>query len=166
MQNFANTFFQNPHWIRKDQLAIEKFADFSEDYLQKVRYNLQQAVSDKPVATVILTTYNEEANIVRCLDSIAGNKTIFPFEVVVVNNNSSDRTAEALDYLGQKYYDQPIQGSGPARQMGMEKARGQYILLGDADCLYPETWIEKMVKTLTKNNTAVVYGRYSFMGSK
>ncbi len=163
MNTFVNTFFKNPKWIDPQVLKIETLGEFSADYLAEVRDNLKKAVSDEPLVTVVLTTFNEEANIVRCLDSISRNKTSYPFEVVVVNNNSTDLTEESLKMLEVRHYDQPVQGSGPARQMGQEKARGKYILLGDADCLYSEDWIEKMIRKMEKPNTAVVYGRYSFL---
>lgn len=116
--------------------------------------------------SIIITTYNEEANVVRCLNSIASNKTAYPFEIVLVNNNSTDNTTTALKALDVTFLEQPVQGSGPARQLGLENARGKYILLGDADCVYPEKWIQKMVDLLKTRDTAVVYGRYSFFTEK
>ena len=47
--------------------------------------------------------------------------------------------------------------------MGMEQARGKYILLADADCVYPTSWLEEMMKVLDKPGVACVYGRYSFI---
>lgn len=159
-------FFKNPAWIDKDLLNINQFDDLPELYISQVRDRLKSVVSDEPVVSVILTTLNEETNVVRCLDSISRSKTSYPFEVVLVNNNSTDKTLAAYESLDVEYHNQTIQGSGPSRQMGIEHAKGKYILLGDADCLYPESWIQKMVDHLKKQGTSVVYGRYSYLADK
>ena len=166
MSIIIRNFFKNPTWLPTELLSIEEFKDFPKDYITQVRDALMNSQSENPVVSIILTTYNEEANVVRCLDSISRNKSKYPFEVVMVNNNSTDETVKALEALGVAYQNQDIQGSGPARQMGLENSRGKYILLGDADCIYPERWIEEMVNQLKKKDTAVVYGRYSFISEK
>ena len=81
----------------------------------------------------------------------------------MVDNNSKDNTKKTLDKLNVTSYFQIIQGCGPARQMGMEQARGKYILLADADCVYPSCWLDEMMKQLTKPGVVCVYGRYSFL---
>jgi len=58
---------------------------------------------------------------------------------------------------------QPIQGCGPARQMGQEAARGEYILLADADCFYPPNWLDEMLRELRQPGVVCVYGQYSFI---
>lgn len=166
MSSFFTNFLGNPSWIPHEYLGIEQFSGFPSGYVAEVRRNLKQVVSETPHVSVILTTYNEEANVIRCLDTIARNKTKYPFEVIVVNNNSTDNTIAALRALDIEYHEQPVQGSGPARQMGIEKAKGKYILLGDADCLYPDSWIEDMTRLLESRDTAVVYGRYCFLSEK
>src|SRR5690606_28868491 len=55
---------------------------------------------------------------------------------------------------------------GPARQMGQENAIGEYVLLADADCIYPECWIDAMMDKLTLPGIVCVYGRYSFIADK
>jgi glycosyltransferase involved in cell wall biosynthesis len=110
-----------------------------------------------------VAAWNEEVNILHCLASLSKNKTTIPLEIIVVNNNSTDKTGKTLDQLHVKTVFQGIQGWGPARQMGMEKAKGKYILLADADCYYPENWVNEMVAALEKNGVACVYGRYAFI---
>lgn len=156
-------FFRNPRWIRKEYLQVEKFNDFPSEYIAEVRKNLHAAVSDQPEVSILLCAYNEEANLVRCLDSLSKSKTSYPFEVVMVNNNSTDNTIAAIRALDLPYYNQTIQGAGPSRQMAIDHARGKYILLADTDCVYPPGWIQKMVDLLRTDGTAVVYGRHSFM---
>ena len=84
-------------------------------------------------------------------------------EIIVVNNNSKDRTQDTLDQLHIRSMFEEKQGCGPARQTGQENALGKYILLADADCIYPDCWVEKMMKVLEKPGVVCVYGRYSFI---
>ena len=59
-----------------------------------------------------------------------------------------------------------MQGVGPSRQLGQKHAAGKYILSADADCLYPEKWIDQMTKTLMKEGNVFVYGRFSYISDK
>ena len=156
--------FKNPSWINADLLAYQKLDDIPQSVFDEVNQNLDKVTNKtNPLATIIIAAWNEEANIVRCLYTLSKSKTNFPFDIIVVNNNSKDRTQETLDKLHIKSLFQIKQGCGPARQMGQEQALGKYILLADADCLYPQDWVQKMLEVLTKPGVVCVYGRYSFL---
>jgi len=86
-----------------------------------------------------------------------------PFEIIVINNNSTDRTQDTINRLHVKRLFEARQGPGPARQTGQENALGDYILLADADCIYPSCWLTEMMKVLQKPGVVCVYGRYSFI---
>src|SRR5690606_16764929 len=83
--------------------------------------------------------------------------------IIVVNNNSSDDTQLTLSKLNVKNYFQRIQGCGPARQVGQLNAKGKYILLADADCIYPTCWLDSMLGKMQGKGVVCVYGRYSFL---
>lgn len=127
---------------------------------------MQKVVSKDPLVTVVVAAYNEETNILRCLDSLSKTKSKYPFDILVVNNNSKDKTQETLDRLGAQSVFQAKQGPGPARQMGQEKARGKYVLTADADCFYPEKWVEIMTRALSRPGVVFVYGDYAFLTDK
>src|SRR5690606_14446285 len=122
--------------------------------------------SEKPEVSIVIPAYNEEINIIACIDSLSHMRTKVPFEIVVVDNNSTDLTWDSLRKLEVNAFIQKIQGPGPARQLGMEKAKGKYILTADADCMYPPTWLTIMHKHLSKEGVSCVYGRYSFIENK
>ncbi|MDQ4140956.1 MAG: glycosyltransferase, partial [Bacteroidota bacterium] len=111
----------------------------------------------------VITAWNEEVNILRCVASLSQMKTKHPFEIIVINNNSTDKTQETINKLWVKSFIERTQGAGPARQLGQEKATGKYILTADADCFYPACWIDEMMKVLQKPDVVCVYGRYSFI---
>ncbi|HEX8334346.1 MAG TPA: glycosyltransferase family A protein [Segetibacter sp.] len=111
----------------------------------------------------MITARNEEVDILKTVGSLAQQTTQIPFEIIVVNNNSSDRTQDTLDRLNIRTFFQPKQGWGPGRQMGMENALGKYILLADCDCIYPPQWVDKLTAALQNPGVVSVYGRYSFI---
>ncbi|GAA5034688.1 glycosyl transferase family A [Marivirga lumbricoides] len=156
-------FFKNPIWINDDLLQIENYDSLNENIFTSINDRLIKITSKKPQVSIIISAWNEELNIIRCIDSLSKLQTEIPFEIIVVNNNSTDRTQESIDKLQVRKFFQPIQGCGPARQLGQEEALGKYILLADADCLYPPKWLNLMIAKLKRNNVVCVYGRYSFI---
>ena len=110
-----------------------------------------------------MPAYNEEDNIVQTLASLCNNETQRSVEIIVVNNNSKDRTEELAKACGVTCLQQTIQGITPTRNFGLAHARGKYVLNADADTIYPKDWIEQMVKPLDNDNVAITYGRFSFI---
>lgn len=112
--------------------------------------------------SVIIPAYNEEKKIGECLGSLVNQNTTQKFEVIVVDNNSKDKTAEiARQYeskLNLKIVVQKIKGRGAARQKGFHQAKGEIILSTDADTIVPPSWIEKFSKTLQESNAVAVTG--------
>ena len=92
--------------------------------------------------SVVIPAYNEEKRIGHCLKSVF-NQTVKPYEVIVVDNNSTDRTVEIAREMGAKVVVQPLQGATYARNMGFDEAKGEVIARTDADTIVPNDWIEK-----------------------
>lgn len=155
--------FNNPRWLAPLEHSYRCYEEIPDEVFDRINQGLSRLTSQQPLASVIVAAWNEEVNILRCVASLSRMKTSIPFEVIVVNNNSTDKTQQTLDRLHVSSYFQGIQGWGPARQMGLEKARGKYVLLADADCLYPEGWMDEMVQALQQPDVVCVYGRYSFI---
>lgn len=123
-------------------------------------------LKENPDVTVIIPAYNEEQTIVRTLNSICQNKTSYSVEIVVVNNNSTDDTEKLVRACGVTCVTEKKQGITFARNYGLTHARGKFIVNADADTIYPKHWIEALVKPLEKNQTALTYGRFSFLSQK
>ncbi|HRD57521.1 MAG TPA: glycosyltransferase family 2 protein [Ferruginibacter sp.] len=159
-------FFSDPTWINRYKYSYNNFSEIPPSVFDEINARLDKVVSDNPLVSVVISAWNEEVDILKTVGSLASSRTQFPFEIIVVNNNSTDNTQTTLDKLHIRNCFQPIQGWGPGRQMGMEQAKGKYILSGDSDCIYPDCWIEKMTTQLQTPGTASVYGRYSFISEK
>lgn len=156
-------FFNNPKWLNPLKFDYPSYEEVPPVVFKKINEKLDNLQSDKPLVSILIAAWNEEVNIIHCIASLANMKTKIPLEIVVVNNNSTDKTQQTLDSLHVKTYFQKIQGWGPARQMGLENARGKFVLLADADCFYPETWVDEMINVLDQPGIVCVYGRYSFI---
>ncbi|HUC88189.1 MAG TPA: glycosyltransferase family 2 protein [Candidatus Binatia bacterium] len=96
--------------------------------------------------SLVIPAYNEERHLRVCLDSV--QKQIYqPDEVLVVDNNSTDKTAEvAKTYSFVHLINESRQGRVFARNAGFEAAKGELIVRVDADTQMPADWLEHIVK--------------------
>jgi len=78
--------------------------------------------------TAVVITKNEERNITRCLNSIA-----FADELIVVDAESSDKTADLARAAGATVFVRPWPGYGPQKNFGRTQAHGEWLLFIDAD---------------------------------
>lgn len=109
--------------------------------------------------SVVIPAFNEELTIPNCLVAFVNQNTEEMFEVIVVDNCSTDKTAEvALAFknrLNLKVIFEKKKGRGAARAKGFKSARGEIIFSTDADTVAPSNWIEKFTGKLDKNTGAV-----------
>ena len=131
--------------------------------LDGIRSGFQQLLNGTPEVSIVMPAYNEEACILKALMCLSKSKTLRSVEVIVVNNNSGDRTAVLANATGVRCILESVQGITAARNAGLAAARGKYILNADADTLYPPNWIEEMITPLENDTVASVYGRFSFI---
>ncbi len=123
----------------------------------------QYQAPDAPVVTIVIPAYNEEENILNPLVSISANPPTIPFEIIVVNNNCTDRTEELVVAAGVKCIRESNPGVTAARTAGLHAARGKYVLNADADSIYPAGWIQSMIPPLENDGIAITYGRFAFL---
>lgn len=158
-----------PKWVKTHLSLSTNYWQLNSDAKLKVAKGLSQYTSNKDVkASIVIPAWNEEDSIFVTLSSLAEQQLPFKCELIVINNNSTDRTQEILDELGVKSILETRQGVGYARQTGLENAKGKYFLCADADCIYPKTWVAKMVDTIESNEAkgaVAVYSDYSFITS-
>lgn len=95
--------------------------------------------------SVVIPAYNEERRIAHCLRSVF-NQTKKPLEVIVVDNNSTDKTAEIASEMGARVVTETHQGATFARNKGFNEAKGDIIARTDADTIVPNSWLEKFNK--------------------
>jgi glycosyltransferase involved in cell wall biosynthesis len=99
---------------------------------------------NNPRISIIIPAYNEERYLASCLESVAA-QTVRPYEVIVVDNNSHDKTAEiARRYPFVKLLHEPRQGIVYARNAGFDAASGDILARTDADVVLPPDWLERI----------------------
>lgn len=97
----------------------------------------------------IIPIYNAEATLKRCLDSILVRITP-DYEIILINDSSTDNSLEICEEYAAKYpqvsvYTFPNAGAGAARNRGLEKAKGKYILFCDSDDWYNSEELNKLL---------------------
>ncbi len=116
--------------------------------------------------SVIITAYNEERFLVEALRGL--DNQIFPredFEIIVVDNASTDRTAEvAKKYGADRVIYEARKGTNQARQTGLKVSRGRIVAFLDADCVPPPGWLTRIYEKLSakKKKCVAIAGAYVF----
>lgn len=101
--------------------------------------------------SLIIPTYNEERHIRKCLEAVAA-QTVMPDEVIVVDNNCSDRTVEiARSYDFVTIIKESKQGRGYARSAGFNAATGALLGRIDADSRLDVNWVEVAKKSFEQD---------------
>ncbi|KPQ44514.1 MAG: dolichyl-phosphate mannose synthase related protein [Candidatus Methanoperedens nitroreducens] len=109
--------------------------------------------------SVIVPTYNEEANITACLQSLC-NQTISrdEYEIIVVDGNSNDRTYELAQVYADEVMTQTSKKVGGARNDGVLRACGDIVATTDADCIIPPEWLEIIKNDFESHDIVQLYG--------
>jgi glycosyltransferase involved in cell wall biosynthesis len=111
-----------------------------------------------PKVSIIIPNYNQTKFLREAIQS-ALNQTYKSFEIIVVDDGSSDNCREMVDEFGEqvRYRWQENKGLGGARNTGIRAAQGELIGLLDADDMWKPTFLEKMVYLASQNPDAGVY---------
>jgi glycosyltransferase involved in cell wall biosynthesis len=95
--------------------------------------------------SVIIPAYNEEKYLRKCLESLRG-QIEKPDEIIVVDNNCTDRTAEIAKSSGAIVIEEKNQGMIYARNAGFNAAKYEILARTDSDTILPKDWIIKVKK--------------------
>jgi glycosyltransferase involved in cell wall biosynthesis len=108
------------------------------------------------LVSVVIPVYNGERFLARALDSALA-QTYRDLEVIVVNDGSTDGSAEVLARYGHRIMvvSQENRGCASARQSGVERSRGEFVAFLDQDDEWASNKIERQVDALTRYPSAV-----------
>jgi hypothetical protein len=114
---------------------------------------------------VVLPCLNEEGSVGRCVEIArdAMAEAGLAGEVIVVDNGSTDRSAVVAERAGARVVDESRPGYGSALRAGFHAARGDYVVMGDADLTYDFRDIPRFVERLRAGADMVIGDRMQGM---
>ena len=122
-------------------------------------------VQTRPTVSIVIPAWNEEDTIKACVLA-ALDQTVAALEVIVVDNMSTDGTAQVVHALQLAFPDAPlkylqqqdVQGLIPTRNFGLDQARGDILGRIDSDSVLEPTWVEEVQKAFTDPEVAACTG--------
>lgn len=102
----------------------------------------------------IIPVYNRPQEIQELLESLTNMEFSDSFEIVIIEDGSSETAEEIVSQFSRKldisYYFKPNSGPGDSRNYGMKKAKGNYFIIFDSDCLIPSHYLQTVHDFLSK----------------
>ena len=114
--------------------------------------------------SILIPMYNSKNTIERCINSIINQKTKYSYEVIVVNDGSTDGSVKLLNKIktnNVKIINQSNKGIAYTRNVLLENANGKYIAFLDSDDYFNGDFIEKMLSKAIKNKLQYVKCNYT-----
>ena len=118
----------------------------------------QRLVGARPRFSVVIPALDEERYLADCLGSLAGQDFPGDVEVIVVDNNSTDRTAAVARSFGAAVVHEARPGVCWARQRGTGVARGEIVVSTDADTTFDPGWLSRIDRVLAEHPSCVAVG--------
>lgn len=121
-------------------------------------------------ASIIVPAFNSEKTIQKCLDSLVNQQYNDAFEIIIVNDGSTDRTEE----IAKKYCDQNQNvilvnqknlGVCKARNQGIKLSRGEIIVNMDSDCVSNQNWLTQLAAPFATPQIGAVSSYGAFGGT-
>jgi len=119
--------------------------------------------------SVIIPVYNEEDVIGECLESLS-RQTLRDFEVIVVDDGSTDKSMEVVNSLKIKNFKLKILlqkhgGAGAARNLGVGKAGGKILVFVDADMTFDENFLTNLTKPIGQGKTKGTFSKEEYVSN-
>ena len=103
--------------------------------------------------SVVIPAYNEADYLSETLQSLRDQDFDGPYEVIVVDNHSTDETASVAATFGVRLLHEAERGVCAARQRGSAAAAGEIIVSTDADTVPPRNWLRSLDATFAAHRT-------------
>ena len=155
--------------LKSDNYIHEQFNNFEINFLNHLKNNGEERTSEiflyspkekNPQISVIIPIYNCEKYIKECLSSLI-KQTFKNFEIICVNDGSNDDTLKILKKFEANderiiIFNQNNSGPGLARNVGMKKSKGKYLMFLDSDDIFKKTMLEELYIKIKENDSDVV----------
>jgi glycosyltransferase involved in cell wall biosynthesis len=102
--------------------------------------------------SVIIPVFNRPQEIEEMLESFTNSNFKADFEILIIEDGSTEKCENVVDKYKSKlnisYFFKSNSGPGDSRNFGMKKAKGDYLLIFDSDCIIPEQYLNEVFKAL------------------
>ena len=116
--------------------------------------------SESPLVSVLVRAHNDETLIGRTLEGVFAQKTDFPFEVIVCDDDSIDRTREIAAQFPIRFFERPEGPYKPGRTLNalVRTAKGKIVVFNNSDAVpLDDGWLAALVKPLTDNSGCLAF---------
>ena len=115
-------------------------------------------MSTLPYVSIIVAAYNSEKTIGKCIESLLA-LDYKRYEIIIVDNNSSDKTAEIVKQYDVSYQFEKRRGWPAARNTGIKHSKAEFVANIDADCFASPNWLKILMKGFTAGDVGCVVGK-------
>lgn len=149
--------------------------DFAKENTWAERYrNIVSALTEiEPRASVVVISYNNLALTKLCLESVIRNTEYPAYELIVVDNGSSDGTVDHLKRLSELRNDRVRiilnshnEGFARANNQGIARSTGDYVVLLNNDTIVPPGWLSRLIRHLDDPSVGLVGPVTNFVGNE
>ena len=169
-KEFIQFLFKEIYIILKtDNYFHHKFDEYEIRFLNNLKnygkkitaeIYLSKYIKIHPKISVIIPVFNSEEFISECLNSLI-KQTFKNFEVICINDGSNDTSFKILKEFEKKderihIISQNNKGAGIARNIGMGKSKGDYLLFLDSDDIFENIMLEELYAKIKQNDNEVV----------
>lgn len=119
--------------------------------------------------SIIIPTYNEIGVLEKCIESL-GFQTDTDFEILVVNDGSTDETVKILQNLKASlqnfnFVEQKHLGAGAARNLGARQAKGSILVFVDADMTFDKAFLSKLIEPIENGNAKGTFSKEEYVSN-
>jgi len=146
-----------------DRLLIKTPWKVCHDYDQAIDLIKLPPVKD-PIASIIVCNHNKLNFTLNCLYSLNQVKNSTPFEVILVDDQSTDESPIILPKIGnlKYFYNEKNLGFLKSSNLGAIKARGEYLVFLNNDTIVTDYWLDKLIDFLSQENVGLVGSKLLF----
>jgi glycosyltransferase involved in cell wall biosynthesis len=119
--------------------------------------------------SVIIPTYNEKSILEDCVESL-GIQSITNFEIVVVNDGSTDTSSQMLRGASKtlpnfRFFEQKHLGAGAARNLGAKHAKGEILVFVDADMTFDKDFLKNLTAPIIEDQTKGTFSKEEYVSN-
>lgn len=149
---------------------IRMLSENGYNYIAPFKDNLKLQAESNCALSLLVPVYNAHMYIEECLNSLINQKTKFDYEIILINDGSTDNTKSILNKYRYepkvKIFEQENSGISATRNHALELAKGEYIGFIDNDDYVSEDYVNKLLERAYRSNADVVKCGYADFNTK